>query len=387
MIQRKKILYIHHIGQLGGASISMLDNIKMLCKKFSISIIVPMDISEDILSILRNYNIEIHKYDGYFPRFSYYSGSNSFLSRSVISELIRNFRHGSKFYDFVKQIECDVILCNTSVLSALGKYLNKINIPKILYIRETFTENIVSRYIIRNINKYFTAVFAISGYENKYAKFQIPYIVITDVYIPTKKIINPIKVNDKFKVLFLGGTSYLKGFTVISRAVRYLDDNIQVIILGDIDYKKGLGKWYIHPFLHLKYLNATKIFNNRQIIKVGLVNDVSTYIASSDLIVFPSTKPHQPRPIIEAGFYSRTAIISDYEQTKEFFKDNFNVITFKPNNALDLSNKINNLNRNRDSLLRLGQNNYMMSNKYHNYDIEKEKINKAIETIIESKGN
>jgi hypothetical protein len=115
---------------------------------------------------------------------------------------------------------------------------------------------------------------------------------------------------------------------------------------------------------------------------LGLTNDIAESIKNSDLIVFPSTKAHQPRPIIEAGYYRKTAILSDFHQTQFYYINDYNVITFKHTSSRDLARKINWSIMNSDLLKTYGFNNYLMSLKHHNYEIEKQKMIDSIYKII-----
>lgn len=382
MMKFKTVLFVHPISNLGGASISLIDNIKMLKDNFNIKLIVPNDINSVMLKKLENMEIDIYKFNGYIPKFSYYSGSSPLLSRTILKELVGNFINRKEFVDYVKSIEFDILILNTSILSVLGKYLKEIKQPKILYIRETFKENLISRLVISTINKYFNQVLSISSYENQYAKFKIPSCVVADVYEKKDNETQMKYSESTYSVVYLGGISYLKGFLVLAKSLKYLNNNINVCILGDFNYKKSIGKWYIHPIMHYRYKNAIQILSDDRVKAIGLTEDAAQYISMSQLVIFPSTKPHQPRPVIEAGFYHKTAVITDYNQTKEFYRNNYNVLTFKKRDPKDLAQKINTLSINEELRNYLSDNNYKMSVTYHNFDIEKKKIIEAINQTI-----
>jgi glycosyltransferase involved in cell wall biosynthesis len=376
------VLFIHPISNLGGASISLIDNIKMLKDDFKIKLIVPHDINSSMLEKLENMQIDIYKFTGYIPKFSFYSGSSPLFSRTVLKELVSNLINRKQFVEYVKNLEFDILILNTSILSVLGKLLQEINQPKILYIRETFKENLISRLIIKSINRYFNQVLSISSYENKYAQFKIPSCVISDVYEKKDNEIQTNNLNDLFKVVYLGGISSLKGFLVLAKSLKYLNSNIEIYILGDLNYKNSIGKWYMHPIMHCRYKNAKRILSDEKVKAIGLTENAAQYIDMSQLVIFPSTKPHQPRPVIEAGFHHKTAVITDYIQTSEFYRDNYNVLTFKKNDPKDLAQKINSLAINEDLRLYLSNNNYKMSVMHHSFDIEKKKMIEIINQIM-----
>ena len=83
--------------------------------------------------------------------------------------------------------------------------------------------------------------------------------------------------------------------------------------------------------------------------------------------MFPSTSVHQPRPCIEAGAYGKSVVISDYNETGEYFKDGFNAIVFAPGNSKELVEKIKKLYNNRDLLKELGEHNRIMTETKHNF--------------------
>lgn len=387
----KKIVFTHHITGMGGASISFLDDVRMLTTNYEVVTLIPENSNILIVNELNNLKVKIRTYSGEFPQFPYFSGSTGAFSRSVFTHWKQIRQTAPKIVKIIQAEDPDIIINNTIVQHVLGTYLQNLRCKKILYIRETFNENWVSRYIIRIINRNYDGIIGISPYENKYAQFKKPFCVVADIYPSGKeqKRIDSkaIKKNgmENFEILYMGGFSLLKGIDVLTGCIPYLEDNIKVTIVGSMKSEIDGANKLMHPILTSRLQKAKKDikkFCNKIDIK-GFTNEISPLMKNASLVVFPSTKPHQPRPVIEAGFYNKTAVISGFKQTDYFYKNCYNVLTFKPGSSKDLAKKINLLYLDKKYLKKLSNNNQYMTKKHHSFSSEQKKIIAFINSILE----
>lgn len=364
---------------MSGGTISLADVCRMLSKEYEVTVIIPERNSEQLTKLLVKYAKVIH-FDGKIPEFSYYSGSNNIISKGFYSSFFVKKNDIKKIVSLIENEKTDVLIANSLVQLRMGRYLSHIKAKKFIYIRETFRENFISKCMIKYINKYFDGVLCIAPYEKRYADFERPCEVVADcIYSNSKE--GGISLNkEKFNVLYMGGASLLKGFNVMLEAIEHikLKDNITIVIAGNVQL--NMPRSLKNKIIHRKELKLER--NEKKLLEkykdkiecIGFVNDIGMVMSQADVVIFPSTKPHQPRPAIEAGEYGAAVIISDYKQTSDYFINEHNCLTFEANNSKDLANKIEKLYEDKRLQEKLKKNNKDMNAKYHNFEKERDKL-------------
>ena len=121
--------------------------------------------------------------------------------------------------------------------------------------------------------------------------------------------------------------------------------------------------------------------NSVKLYETGLRDSVDELIVASDMVVFPSTSVHQPRPCIEAGAYEKPVIISDYPETTEYFKEGYNALIFKPGDSGELAQKIEYAYSHRKEMEEMGKRNRAMTETKHDFYDCKAKICSLIEKV------
>ena len=118
----------------------------------------------------------------------------------------------------------------------------------------------------------------------------------------------------KINFLFLGGSNELKGYSVLIEAMMVNDNkDMNLVVAGNMEEGKKVKNSRIH------YL--------------GMVYDMPLLYKACDVLVFPSTSAHQARPAFEAGAFGLPVIISDFPETAETVRDEYNGLVFKPKDA------------------------------------------------------
>lgn len=383
----KKVVVFHHVGNMGGGTISLIDVCHMLSEKYNVTVIIPKKNSERLSECLMQYAKVVH-FDGRLPEFSYYSGSNSIFSKGFFSSFFVKKDCIKKIVSLIENEEPDIIIANSLVQLRMGKYLSHLKAKKIMYIRETFRENFISRAMIGYINKYFDGVLCIAPYEKRYAGFKIPCEVVADCTYNNsiKGEENIVLSKDRFNVLYMGGASPLKGFKTILEMLKYIKiPEIKLIIAGNLDVNtpQTLKNRIIHnkelayekntQFLLKKYENKIEC--------IGFVDNIENVMRQASAVIFPSSKPHQPRPAIEAGEYGVPVILSDFKQTEDYFINEENCLTFKRNNPKCLAEKTERLFKDKELCKKLTDKNKTMNLKYHNFKTERDKLLEFVNSI------
>ncbi|RIO09459.1 glycosyltransferase, partial [Mammaliicoccus sciuri] len=112
---------------------------------------------------------------------------------------------------------------------------------------------------------------------------------------------------------------------------------------------------------------------------IGTVKNTSDIYNNTDILIFPSKKPHQSRPLFEAGFYKIPVIITENEIINERIKNGFNGFKFEENNFRSLSEKIELFVKDPNLINEMGEKNYYLSLKNHKFEDVKVNLLKAIE--------
>lgn len=331
----KKILYIHHGKGLGGAPLSLLYLVKNLDKTKFHPIVLFLHQSE-VIDLYKKHGIEIvgpiGLYD--FPHtkiwwFKWYH--LPYLLRSI-KDMIKTYYSVAPYW--INTIKPDLIHLNTSSLIAWAAVAHKKNIPVIWHIREPLAQGYfgIRRWLIKKgVEKFASAILPICKNDAQpwinNAKTHIIYNAVDqrlfDFNINPNHFLEKHKLNPNTpKILFLGGLSKEKGTLLILKFFETLLKKIpeaQLLIAGyfDLSSQTPFIKKFFPAYHYRKKVFQCffKIKNN--IILLGPSNEIPEAIAASNIIVFPATKGHFARPIIEAGFMKKPVIASNLAPLNE----------------------------------------------------------------------
>lgn len=398
----KKILIIHHSGLIGGAGISALDLCETLKENYNVILYAPLK-PHDFYKLALTKNIPIKTYSFKIGSIPYFNGGHESLNLHFIVKYLLTFLN-RKFWEYIiKKENPDLVLVNTKILCWMIDIFKKYNLKTICYVRETQPNK--NRYLenfIRCKLEQFTSVFFITEYDKKNESLKkTKSIVIPDYIEPNKYDLNIDKKNacdmlgleeNKYFVLFIGGVNYLKGFDLIVKTSKLIENkNINFIVAGYAfdDYKiKNIKELITHlrSWKNLFFRKKMKKYiekNNIKNIKfIGLQKNVNIAYKACDLLVIPMNKAHQARPAFEIAAQKKTFIISNFEQIKEYCKDGVNCLMFEPGNEKDLAEKINYLYNNPDVAKSLGVKNYQLMLDKHTKEHSDKLLFNAIDNLL-----
>lgn len=161
---------------------------------------------------------------------------------------------------------------------------------------------------------------------------------------------------DTVVLLYLGGLGEAKGWSVLLRALAQLDKKRTPIlcIMPDTMWAppasiaSRIGRAVLPLIgggsaIQLFEKLLTDLSLGEHIRRLPYVHDVGRLIAASDLIVFPSTRPHFARPVIEGAAFGRPAVASDWPGMKELVEAGATGLLVEPNNATALATALQKL--------------------------------------------
>ena len=392
-----KILVIHHSGLLGGGTLSCFDIINFL-KKNGHNVLLSLPLGNNAArQKAKEEKINVLD-DNICPIcFGYYNGGANILK--VIIRYLLSIKYRKKWDVILKREKPDIVVLNSIIQWPMIPILNKNNIKNICFVRETMRgsrKNIINKIIAMNLEKS-SAISYLSQYDmeewkldNKIIQRIIPDSVNIEEF---KKNINKndakkalsLKKDAKY-ILYVGGMYKLKGAKTIIRAINEIkDEDFKLLFLGDLGSEliksNGINRIRFNSRIKFikqlhKYIVKNELDN--KIIFIGIKEDMRYWYAASDFVVFPAENAHQARPIYESGVFKSPAIVSDFPNYYEYLHPEISGLVFEPNNYKELAQSIKRLLRDEKLCLNLGQNNYLLTEKYH----DNKKISKLVSNLV-----
>ena len=409
----QKILIINHAGYIGGGGVSLLHILKAfddLSEKYEIEVYCP-DNPPSMCDLLEENNYSVIRGNSAPAIFAHYSGNDKFiLGRSnLLNMKSLLFKEGlADIKNAISASNPDIIALNSMTLSWLGPHIKKMGRKSICFHKETYASGLfgLRTKIMKSLltNSFHGVAFISKNDCNETGIVKGISRIITEKVDPVKYVStknpevmegsNEYNFNVPTRMIYVGGPTKLKGAHVALKALNYLkDENVNLTILKfDIEPRRKTIvdcktlKHKIRYLLALDYeAKLTKIIDDNNLWdKLNLIPTVKNpeaYILSSDIILFPSTSPHQARPLYEGGLARIPVIITEFRQTKEHARDRINCLTFKKNDYVDLSKKIKNLIEDQKLTAQLVNENYKQTISDHNLTTLADELDEFISSL------
>lgn len=375
----KKILFFHQSGEIGGAGLSLLHILKSIDNhEYEIVVVCPKG-SNAMVEEINKLNIKVIATESTPTVFLHFNGGIKYaLSTKTIVNCF-NLYKDKKIIDFIiNEEKPDIVAVNSMVLSHIGVIAKKYNIKTVCFDRETFQKGLfgIRTSVIKYwMTTYFDKIVFISEYDYNQVKCdkKKKILIYDKVDLGLYNLKEKTNSSSRKKVLYLGGLSKLKGIHILFKAINNINNNVEFYVVADenilnkkinivdrINYLLGLR---INSLVTVSY---SKIKDKSRVHFIRATTEPEKYINNCDILVFPSTIEHQARPVFEAGAACVPVVISDFNATREFCTNEENVITFIPNNANDLANKVNKLINDPVLCEKIVHNNLELTKRKHN---------------------
>ena len=350
---KKKMLIVHHCGNIGGAGNSLLLFLSCVdTTEYEIVVYTKSSDSKKMYELLQqNSNITVKESGEYPAIFNFYSGNEKILINPWNFINHKNIKKTEKYMKEIVELEKpDVLVLNTMTLAYLGKTFKDYPFKKVIFDRETFGKEIIpvrNCLIQRDLREYFDKVVYLSKYDMNCVKGNNG-VIITDKYEQVEVKEDVSFSADTKNILFVGGNSLIKGISTAIQTMCYLPKDYVLHIIGckELINSEMKKNWRtLNPFsnfYHLKKLDTFIEENNlKDRIKFyGAVTNPESYMKAADILIVPTIKQHQSRPFIEAGFLKTPVIDSNMPCMQDFIHNEENCLSFKIDDAKELSNCI-----------------------------------------------
>lgn len=397
----KKVLFIHHGGSNGGAPLSLLYTAKGIMKHGYTPVIGLCNPSHKLHTLYNSNGIETvdcadiktwhFSTVGYRPWFSYHTWKN-------IWEVIYFWKSSeSATMNLVNRVQPVLVHLNGQPLVASANVLNKNKIPFIWHFREPSQKSAGFRYSIirRIIDKTANLIFLSKADKRSWVGKEergtiIANFIDFDQFNLTahtkQQVRSELGIGNELKVLiYVGSRNRVKGFESLMKVLSNLSKRHPVICLmpgaKEVPTPSGyLAKlaWKLMDLIGMskdfqlfeKYLDLYQLRDKCLLLE--FTPDIIKYFVAADILVFPATRPHFARPIIEASALQIPVVAPDFLGFEELVVHNQTGLLYEAGNDKALENAIEELLKN-DARESLGVNgkNFAMENFDYNIQVRK----------------
>ena len=300
-----------------------------------------------------------------------------------------------KVYKLALEQKADIYHFHDPELLPWALKLKKQTRAKIIYdVHEDVPKQILSKYWIPKILRKFISVF-FDIYERKKIKnFDFIITVGDDVKEKFKKI-NPntetVKnfpildcfknintkpfTKDTFTLIYTGGLTKIRGIEEIVRALEFLPDNVQLILLGKFvpsDFEQRIKS--LNGFKKVKYFGQVlfeKVFNYLSQADIGIIS----------YLPVPNNIDSNPNKLFEYMAAGLPVIASNFPLWKEIVEGNKSGICVDPLNPKEIAKAVEYLIEHPDEAKKMGENGRKAVLEKYNWGNESKKLLKIYEEL------
>ncbi|MCF8070449.1 MAG: glycosyltransferase family 4 protein [Desulfobacterales bacterium] len=407
MNSKKKILFFHHASHIGGASISGLNVLRALPADRYEIIVYCKSHGGKMADVFKKEGFNVIVAGKSPVSFLHYATDELFaLSPRAILNYIRILLDKNKIKEHIDKVNPDIVIVNSMTLFWIGKIAKQAGKETICFFRETYVKGLLglrTRIIKYYLGKYFDKISFISDYdlkqnkELKCIKKTIYNSLSPENYQVFDKDQEKQRLglrNSDFNILYVGGLFKYKGAGIAIKALNELHrDDVKLVFVGCEwnGKKKELYacsnlKERIRYVLNLDYekkcMDMIIKYNlSRKIKFYPMQAKMAAFYAACDALVFPSTEPHQGRPLFEAGMARIPVIVSDFPNIRENVNENSGFL-FANKNTKGLAEIINRLVNNPSIARDKIEVNYVNTTNRHSPQVYKKKIVDLIDCRI-----
>ena len=358
---KKKILFVHHVSVVGGASYCLLNIIKELDRKKFQPVVLLKD-DGPLVEELKKLNVKVL----FCPSLTIYPYNKSLYRIRILLSISQLYLTISDFEQVVRSCLPDIVYFNNTFLFPYLKNTQKLGIKSVIHIREHWPSSQHQkqfRYIQQEILCRADRIIAINEYS---ARMISPYLTKTTIvydwidfseryeYRPFNEIFGE-DVTQKKVYLYTGGMQGIKGAYEV---VKTFSDKIKgndsrLLILGiekNISLKgwKGKAKFILNKLGIPSYEYKVKsiIQNDSRIVCIPSTYYIRHIFEQAYCMLSYFTMPHANLAMAEAICLQLPCVAAETEESLEYSLNGELANLFPMNNMTDFADKILELDEN-----------------------------------------
>lgn len=372
MKRPKTILYIQHPFVLGGSCVSLLYLLQQLdCNEYEPVVACLYDAPE-VVQLYRSHGIRTLVIGG--ETFSHTTGgwwplTNPVGIRALLRWMLQLPRTVSRLRKILAEVGPDLVHFNSLTLAPYAPFVRRTGVPTILHVRESVHPGHFG--VRRSILHYLASTWCDrvvyichhdrdllggnAGEEVVYNSVDLDRFDRTMSQAAARERL-ALGVADKV-VLYLGGISEIKGVIPLLGALPKVKARVPSLVClmpGATSAKQDRAASFLRRVAsRLGWRSRTEERAANVIASttdlhayarfLPFSGDVPSLIAASDVVVFPSTEPHFPRPVMEAAVMGKPVVASNIGGVNEIVKHGVTGLLVEPGNADLLADALINL--------------------------------------------
>lgn len=358
----KKVLFIHHGNLEGGAPLSMLYTMQGIREHgFEAEVAFIQDLPT-LHEFFSGHGFATHNVTG-VPIFSTWAGSEGKWYNPItwinVGKAAVNWSKGHKaLQQLLQKHTFDIVHLNSMTLSNPAAYLIKNQLPFVWHVREHGPSHKGLRY--KNIsNRLSTAqevIFLSKAEQNSWVGGSghgtvVSNFVDMDVFdhttsAPTAAV---------KRLLYVGGRKKHKGIIPLLHALAEIKAKSDVAFVCDmpdtyIDHDSSMTELERHIIELIDRLDIGDVCN-----LLPFDPNIIKLYRTCDILLFPATKPHFARPIVEASAMGKPVIASNVKAVDELVLEGKTGYLVPPNHHTAIADKVVALFKDPDLCQNLGQ--------------------------------
>lgn len=385
----KKVLFIQHATAFGGSAMSLLYTLQGIRKmegdncKLVVALAKYMD---TLATFYGSYGFEVVKADWIDTYEHTQLVSYSVLNPAgLLHELMQQFNNSKARRHtraLVEKIKPDIVHLNSVVLLGSAMELSAMGVPFVWHVREPSVNGLLGIRTRKIINALKTlpdrTIFICKADKKSWGDPENGSVVYNFIdfekFNKTMKAKPEWNIDDSgntFNVLFLGGMNKIKGTIVMMRAFAKFKElnpgkKLKLIFAGG---KYTRPDYYIYKlatgilprlgcgtYSQLVEKEIDRLQLEPDLIRLPFEKDVARLFSASNVLVFPSIRPHFARPVIEAGAMSLPVVGSPLGGVEELIDEGENGYLCAVHDHDAIAQKLNELFHHPDKRLLMGSN-------------------------------
>ena len=239
----KTVVIVHHTGDWGGGTKSLIDLCEMLTGTYKVIVCIPKGYP-DFKKKIEKCGCETYEVGLNIPFVNIYSGRPPLFSVITIRSII-SLKNIKRFGDEILSLNPDVVIFNTLITAVTARYLS--GKTKVICIdRETLSSRLAVWIYRALLDNCLDAITCLSEYECRKIRFRKTDSLVFPDCIKLEQLTTETKesirrregIGEKYTVLFMGGLAKIKGTDVVLEAFDALDERFQLLFAGEMNEKK-----------------------------------------------------------------------------------------------------------------------------------------------------
>jgi glycosyltransferase involved in cell wall biosynthesis len=378
-VRARRALYFQHASELGGSIISLLTLIEHLDPSRYLASVCCLSNSTTVVSFYESHGISPLVAEGEMFRHTT-GGWWSLASPRGIASLVYWLAQlpgaVSRMSRVIRMIKPDIVHLNSLTLAPYAPFLRRLGVPVVLHVRETVQPGHLGlrrsglSYLVRKgANE---VIFISYADQTALVGSGCGHVVYNSVDFHTfdhridrgaSRMRLGLPETSKV-ILYLGGVSEIKGIRPLLAALEAVRARIPELVClmpgadFNLHWRYPLLSRLLHPQTRDERLARQHFAQSdaaSYIRPLPFRHDVPTLLAAADVVVFPSIRPHFPRPVMEAAAMGRPVVASALDGPREIIQPEVTGLLVAPGDVSGLSAALQDVLLDRAKARRMGE--------------------------------